>query len=194
MICHLHFSPKNSKQFGTPQVIPISECLRLTSFAFFLTQTCEFQHILLAFILFCAPMLITSPKLGSKHNLIHNLSFQSPNGECKFICNIFIWRPFRWFKYSLIETRFSIWTFVTKIWDTHKTPIPKVEIHLKVLGFIPLHFLTLVRTCLSPMMCFLNSLAFSCLSFDCEPKVRVMTLEQNWNSSHCDQHVSHSNI
>lgn len=91
MICHLHFVPKIQNNLELQ--LPSDSHFGISKTHFFCIfpqlNVCEFQHILLSFILFCAPTLITSPKLMLKHNLIHNhffvhnLNFQFPNGECK---------------------------------------------------------------------------------------------------------------
>jgi hypothetical protein len=77
----------------------------------------------------------------------HNLCFKCPNGSCKPILNIHILISFQWYKELFNPLGFDLCNGTLNIWESIRTPIPKVEAPLGVWGFIPSHFLTLPGAC-----------------------------------------------
>jgi hypothetical protein len=118
---------------------------------------------------------------GQIANLTPNLSFcynlcvKCPNGSGKPILDIYVPRVFQWYKKLCNPMGFDPFNCFMKIWESIRTPILKVGVHLGVWGFIPSHSLTL----LGPWDVILGipswpaPLQALCLS--CEPKVRVAT-------------------
>jgi hypothetical protein len=104
----------------------------------------------------------------------HNLHFKYSNGSCKPILNIHISRTFQWYKELFNPMNFDPYSCPLKIWESIRTPTPKVGAHFVVCAFIPHIFLhshehemwllgfTLVRT-------------FASLCLGHEPKARVVT-------------------
>jgi hypothetical protein len=76
----------------------------------------------------------------------HNLCFKYPNGSCKPNLNIYISRDFQWYKEFLNLMSFDPCNCPLKIQESIKTLIPKMEVHLRVWGFIPSHSPTLSGT------------------------------------------------
>jgi len=74
----------------------------------------------------------------------HNLCFNSPNGSCEPILDIYILRAFQWYKEPFNPMGFDPCNCSLKIWKFIKTPTPKVGAHLGVWGFIPSHSSTLL--------------------------------------------------
>jgi hypothetical protein len=70
----------------------------------------------------------------------HNLCFRCPNGRCKPILNIYVPRAFQWYKELFKPLNFYPYNFPLKIWESTRTPSPKVGVALGVWGFIPSHF------------------------------------------------------
>jgi hypothetical protein len=63
-----------------------------------------------------------------------------------------------------------------KIWDILRLSNLKMKIHLKVLGFAPLHIFTLVTMCLSPYLgLYSNMFPLSCRNLGGKPKIMVAT-------------------
>jgi len=77
--------------------------------------------------------LTRSPSFG------HNLCFKYSNGSCKLILNIYVLRAFQRYNEPFNPMGFDLWNRFLKIWDSIKTPTPKVGIHLGVWRFIPSH-------------------------------------------------------
>jgi len=75
----------------------------------------------------------------------HNLCFKYSNGSCEPILEIHISRAFQWYKELFDPMSFDLWNRLLKIWESIRSPIPKVRAHLGVCGFIPSHSLTLPR-------------------------------------------------
>jgi hypothetical protein len=74
----------------------------------------------------------------------HNLCFKYPNGSYESILGIYVQRAFQWYKEIFNPMNFDTWNCPLKIWKSIKTPIPKVEAHLGMWGFIPSHSPTLL--------------------------------------------------
>jgi hypothetical protein len=68
----------------------------------------------------------------------HNLCFRCPNGRCEHILNIYVPRAFQWYKDCFKPLRFDLWNCPLKIWESIKTPTPKVE----PFGGVRVHSLT----------------------------------------------------
>jgi len=90
----------------------------------------------------------------------HNLCFKYPNGSYECILDIYIPRSFQCYKEIFNSMSFDPWNCPLKIWESTRTPTPKVKVHLGVWGFIPLHSLALLgawnvapRLTLSPHLC-----------------------------------------
>jgi hypothetical protein len=75
----------------------------------------------------------------------HNLCFKYLNGWCEPIWDIFVQKTFQWYKELFKPMSFDPYNRPLKIRESIRTPIPKVEAHLGVRGFIPSHFLTFSR-------------------------------------------------
>ncbi len=73
----------------------------------------------------------------------HNLCFKYPNESCEPIINIYVLRNFQWYKKPFNPMGFDPWNHSLKIWESIRTPTPKMETHLGVCRFIPSHSLTL---------------------------------------------------
>ncbi len=73
----------------------------------------------------------------------HNLCLKCPNGSCKPILNIYVLRAFQWYKELFNPLSFDPCSGFLKIQKSTRSPTPKVEVLLKVWGFIPSHFPTL---------------------------------------------------
>jgi len=65
-------------------------------------------------------------------SLGHNLCFRCPNGSCEPISNIYVLRAFRWYKELMNPLGFDPFNFFLKIWESTKTPTPKVKAPLGV--------------------------------------------------------------
>jgi len=74
-----------------------------------------------------------------------NLCFRCPNGSWELILDIYVLRSFQWYKELLNPLSFDPCNWSMKIWESIRSPIPKVEALLEVWGFIPSHFLTLLE-------------------------------------------------
>jgi hypothetical protein len=77
----------------------------------------------------------------------HNLCLKCPNGSWEPILDIFVSRSFQWYKDLVNPLRFDPCNRFLKIWESIRTPTPKVETPLGVWGFIPSHFPTLLGAC-----------------------------------------------
>jgi hypothetical protein len=99
------------------------------------------------------------------------LCSKCPNRSCEPILNIYVAIAFQWYKELFNPMGFDPWNWLLKIWESTKTPTPKVETPLRVWGFIPSHFPSLSGFLLA------HNLASPC--FGREPKVRVATLFVN---------------
>jgi hypothetical protein len=64
--------------------------------------------------------------LGSSFG--HNLCFRYPNGWCKPILNIYVPRAFQWYKELVKPLNFDTWNHPLKIWESTRTPTPKMEL------------------------------------------------------------------
>jgi hypothetical protein len=73
----------------------------------------------------------------------HNLCFKYPNGSCKPILDIYVPRALQWYKEIFNPMGFDAFNFSLKIWESIRTPTPKVGGHLGVWRFIPSHSPTL---------------------------------------------------
>ncbi len=60
----------------------------------------------------------------------HNLCFKYPNGPCKTILNIYVSRIFQWYHELFNLMGFHTCNFSLKIWESIKTPTPKMGAHL----------------------------------------------------------------
>jgi hypothetical protein len=70
--------------------------------------------------------LIRDPFFG------YYLCVKCPNGSCKPILNIYFPRAFQWYKKLLNLMGFDLYNYSLKIWESTRTPIPKVGAHLGV--------------------------------------------------------------
>jgi hypothetical protein len=77
--------------------------------------------------------LTCSPSFG------HNLCFKCPNGSCELILDIYVPKPFQWYKELFSPLNFNLCNYLLKIWKSTKTPSPKVGVALGVWGFIFIH-------------------------------------------------------
>jgi len=76
----------------------------------------------------------------------HNLCFKYPNGSCEPILDFYVSRIFQWYKKTFNPMNFDPYNCPLKIQKSIETPIPKVEVHLGMWGFIVSHSSTLPRT------------------------------------------------
>ncbi len=81
------------------------------------------------------------PNLSFGNNLFFNYS----NESCELSFDIFVSRSFQWYKKLFNPMIFNPWNCSLKNWESIKTLIPKVGAHLRVCGFIPSHFLIIMR-------------------------------------------------
>jgi len=77
----------------------------------------------------------------------HNLCFRCLNGQCKPILAIYVPRAFQWYKKLLYPLSFDLCNHSLIIWESIRTPIPKVGVPLGVWGPIPSHSLALSGAC-----------------------------------------------
>jgi hypothetical protein len=73
----------------------------------------------------------------------HNLCVKYPNGLSEPISDIYVSKAFQWYKEIFNPMNFYPCNFLLKIWESLRTPTPKVGAHLRVWGFIPSHSPTL---------------------------------------------------
>ncbi len=76
----------------------------------------------------------------------YNLCVKSPNGSCGPILDIYVPRDFQWYKELHNPMDFHPYNRSLKVWESTRTPTPKVEAHLRVWGFILSHSLSLSGT------------------------------------------------
>jgi hypothetical protein len=69
----------------------------------------------------------------------HNLCFRCPNGSCKLTLDIYILRPFQWYKELPNPMGFDSCNFFLKLRESIMTLTPKVRAHLGVWRLIPSH-------------------------------------------------------
>jgi hypothetical protein len=69
----------------------------------------------------------------------HNLCFRCPNGSCKPILNISVSIFFQWYKKLFNPMGFDAYNRPLNIWESIRTPIPKMGVHLGMWRFIPSH-------------------------------------------------------
>jgi hypothetical protein len=74
----------------------------------------------------------------------HNLRFKCPNELCKPISNIYVPKYFQWYKEHFNPMSFDPCNRSLKIWESTRTPTPKVCVPLGVWGFIPSHSFALL--------------------------------------------------
>jgi hypothetical protein len=79
--------------------------------------------------------LTSGPSFG------HNLCFRCPNGWCEPTLHIQISRSFHWYKELLNPFSFDPYNRPLKIWESTRTPTPKVELPwgVRVHSFTPSH-------------------------------------------------------
>jgi hypothetical protein len=95
--------------------------------------------------------------------------FKYSNETCEPILNIYILRVFQWYKLILNSMSFNPCNHYLKIWESIKTSIPKVRVHLGMWG---VHSFTLFYTPENTGS-FLGFTLGPHLYFGHEPKVRV---------------------
>ncbi len=61
----------------------------------------------------------------------HNLCLKFPNGTCKIILDIYVPRAFWWYNELFNPMGFDPYNCFLKIWESIRTPTPKVGAHLK---------------------------------------------------------------
>jgi hypothetical protein len=66
----------------------------------------------------------------------HNLCFKCPNGSCKPILDIYVSIDFQWYKDFLKAMGLDPCNCSLKIWESTRTPTPKMGAHLGVWMFI----------------------------------------------------------
>jgi len=74
----------------------------------------------------------------------HNLCFRCPNGSCEPILDIYISIVFQWYKKLFELMGFDPYNRLLKIQESIGTRTPKMEVHLRVWGFIPSHSFALL--------------------------------------------------
>jgi hypothetical protein len=77
----------------------------------------------------------------------HNLCFRCPNEQCELILDMYVLRPFQWYKKLHKKLSFDPWNRSLKFWESIGIPSPKVGVALGVWRFTPSHFPTLLRVC-----------------------------------------------
>jgi hypothetical protein len=75
----------------------------------------------------------------------HNLCFDHPSGSHKPILDIYVPKVFQWYKKPHNPMGFDPCNHFLKIWESIRTLMPKVGVHLGVWGFIPSHSPTFLR-------------------------------------------------
>jgi hypothetical protein len=109
--------------------------------------------------------LILNPSFG------HNLCLKCPNGSWKPILDIYVPKDFQWCKELLNSLIFDLFNHSLKIWESTRTPIPKVKaplVHSFTLSYAPKSM-----RCDSHASLLGRNLANPC--FGCKPKARVVT-------------------
>ncbi len=117
--------------------------------------------------------LIPIPSFG------HNLCFRCPNGSCKPTLKIYVPRAFQWYKKLPNLMIFGPCNCSMKIWESTRTPIPKMGAHLGVWEFILSHSPTFSTSQEHEMWLRASLLVrtFVSLCLGREPKARVTTIE-----------------
>jgi hypothetical protein len=89
------------------------------------------------------------PTLIPDLSFCHNLCCRCRNESCKPILNIYISISFWWYKELLNARCFNFFRRSLKVWESTRTPTPKMGVHLGVWVFM----LTLSHTPLGPHLC-----------------------------------------
>ncbi len=105
----------------------------------------------------------------------HNLCFKYLNGSCKPILKIYVPRAFQWYKELFNLMGFDPYNYTLKVWESIKTPTPKMGAHLGVWGFIP-YFSHTPKSMKCDSRASLLACTFANPCFHCEPKARVATI------------------
>jgi hypothetical protein len=67
----------------------------------------------------------------------HNLCFKCPNGSCEPILDIYVPRAFQWYNELFNPMVFNLFNCSLKIWESIKTPTPKMGAQLECVGSFP---------------------------------------------------------
>jgi len=70
----------------------------------------------------------------------HNSCISSLNEQCKGILGIYTSRPFQWYPWGPIWWLFTFSTKALNIWESCMNAIPKMEVHLGIIGSISCTF------------------------------------------------------
>ncbi len=81
--------------------------------------------------------------LTTNPSFSHNLCFKCPNGSCEPILNIYVPRAFQWYNELFNPMGFNLYNCSLKIWESIKTPTPKMGAHLECGGSFPHTFQTM---------------------------------------------------
>jgi len=74
----------------------------------------------------------------------HNLCFRCPNGSCEPILDVYVLISFQWYKKLFEPMGCDPCNRPLKIRESIGTSTPKMEVHLRVWGFIPSHSFALL--------------------------------------------------
>jgi hypothetical protein len=66
----------------------------------------------------------------------HNLCFRCLNGSCDLTLDIYVPRAFQWYKELPNPMGFNLCNHSLNIWESIKTPVPKMGVHLGMWVFI----------------------------------------------------------
>jgi hypothetical protein len=94
-------------------------------------------------------------------SLDHNLCILGLNEQYEGTLSIYILRPFQWYLKGPIWCFFSFSTKALKICVSCTNAIPKMGMHLGIIGFHLLHYPSFVKVCLTREHTFLTSWALA---------------------------------
>jgi hypothetical protein len=80
----------------------------------------------------------------------HNSCKSSLNEQCEGTLSIYDSRIFLWCPRGSMWCLFTFPIKTLNIHNSHTSPIPKVGVHLGIIGLHPLHFLPFVKVCFTP--------------------------------------------
>ncbi len=123
--------------------------------------------------------LTSAPSFG------HNLCFKCPNELCEPILDIYVPRAFQWYNEFFNPMNFNPCNHFLKIWESTRTPTPKVRAHLGAWGFISSHFPTLPGAWDVTPGFPLLARTFLSLYLGHKPKAKVATLSPTRRRGQC---------